>query len=139
MQGVKALQGILETFAKGGGFDRHISRVTVIAGGNGSLTGVMKVEKEDSNRGGFLHGGMTAFLVDVLSTGALMTHPKSPPPGVSVNINLSYMKAAPIGEEILIKASTDKVGGRLAFLSVNIFNKKTGDIVATASHTKFIG
>lgn len=43
-----------------------------------------------------------------------------------------------IGQEIVIKASTDKVGSRIAFLSVEIFNKSTNEIIAKGSHTKFI-
>jgi predicted thioesterase len=49
------------------------------------------------------------------------------------------MKAAPLGGTILIKSTIDKVGGRIAFLNVDIYDKKTGDMIAKGQHTKFIG
>ncbi len=49
------------------------------------------------------------------------------------------MKAAQVGHEILIKASTDKVGSKIAFLSVDILNKSTKEVLARGSHVKFIG
>lgn len=50
-----------------------------------------------------------------------------------------FLKAVPIGDEILIRANTDKMGGKIAFLSVDIINKANGALVAKGSHTKFIG
>jgi len=50
--------------------------------------------------------------------------------GVSINLSLSYLKGAQIGEEILVKAHTDRLTKKLAFLSVQIINKETGDLVA---------
>jgi acyl-coenzyme A thioesterase 13 len=49
------------------------------------------------------------------------------------------LKAAREGDTIVIDAKTLKAGRSLAFLEVNIKNKGTGDIIATGSHTKFIG
>lgn len=50
-----------------------------------------------------------------------------------------YLKAASIGEDIIISASTQKCGKNLAFLDVLITKKKGGDIIAKGSHTKFVG
>ena len=41
-----------------------------------------------------------------------------------------YLKAAKIGDNILVKAATDKVGKNLAFLNVQIVNKQSGAILA---------
>jgi hypothetical protein len=40
------------------------------------------------------------------------------------------LKAAKIGDNILVKAATDKVGKNLAFLNVQIVNKQSGAILA---------
>lgn len=48
----------------------------------------MKVEEEHTNRGGTLHGGLTATLVDVISTAALM-YTERGAPGVSVDMNIT--------------------------------------------------
>jgi len=136
---VKTIKFLIESAVKTGGFDRHLSRVNITGGGNGTLTGIMKVENQDCNSGGTLHGGMTALLVDSLSGVALMTHPKCTSSGVSLSINMTYMSAAPLGDEIVIKASTDKIGKRMAFLNVEIFNRKNGAMVAKGTQVKFIG
>ena len=49
------------------------------------------------------------------------------------------MKAAKLGEEILINASTTKAGKTLAFLKVDVTNKSTGAVIATGNHIKHIG
>jgi acyl-coenzyme A thioesterase PaaI-like protein len=43
-----------------------------------------------------------------------------------------------LGEEIIIDAKTLKSGRSLAFLTIDIINKKDGSLVAQARHTKFI-
>ena len=60
----------------------------VVAAGAGKCTCELKVDEEHQNRGGTLHGGLTATLVDVVSTYALMTTGTGAP-GVSVDMNIS--------------------------------------------------
>lgn len=47
----------------------------------------MTVDESHVNKGGTLHGGLTATLVDSLSTLAIVAG--DGPPGVSVDLNLS--------------------------------------------------
>lgn len=49
-----------------------------------------------------------------------------------------YLKAAKQGDTITIDATTKKAGNSLAFLDVQIKNA-AGDLIATGTHTKFIG
>jgi len=49
------------------------------------------------------------------------------------------MRAAPVGKEILIKASTEKIGSNVAFLTVDIVDKASGKMVIKGTHTKFLG
>lgn len=53
--------------------------------------------------------------------------------------NCRFLRAAKVGEEILIDARTVKLGKTLAFLSVEIKNKTDNKMIATGNHTKFIG
>lgn len=95
---------------------------------------------EHLNRGGGLHGGFSATIVDVVTTYALMTMDEEMPrPGVSVNLSVSYLKGAKEGDELYIDATTLKAGKTLAFLDCEIKHKKDDSIVAKGSHTKFIG
>ena len=49
------------------------------------------------------------------------------------------MKACPSGADILIDADTLKVGKTLAFLTVDLKLKDTGDLLAQGKHTKYVG
>lgn len=54
----------------------------------GKVVCEMKIEEEHTNRGGTLHGGLTATLVDVVSTAALL-YTERAAPGVSVDMNIT--------------------------------------------------
>ncbi|KAG8235447.1 hypothetical protein J437_LFUL015795 [Ladona fulva] len=136
--GVKFVKQVMKFVTEGGGYDRLIEKVRIVAAGEGHCMAEMVVGTEHQNRGGTLHGGFTATLVDCISTFALMTHGKGAP-GVSVNMNINYLKPAFEGEEIVINANTLRAGKKLAYLSVDIKKKESGDLVATASHIKFMG
>lgn len=54
----------------------------------GKVVCALRVEEEHTNRMGTLHGGMTATLVDVISTMAVMYSERGAP-GVSVDMNIT--------------------------------------------------
>lgn len=96
--------------------------------------------QEHTNRGGSLHGGFTATLVDQMSTLALLTHAdENLAAGVSVELNVSFLAAANVGDLILIEASTLRKGRNLAYLNVDIMKKDGRKLIAKATHVKFIG
>ena len=66
----------------------HLIKVEVVAGGNGQCVCELTVTEDDQNRGGTLHGGMTATLVDAVSTWALLSSEKQVA-GVSVDMGIS--------------------------------------------------
>ncbi|ESO07537.1 hypothetical protein HELRODRAFT_75909 [Helobdella robusta] len=130
---------IRQTFAfltRGTGFDKVLQKLVVKEATEGRCVCELKVGDEHTNRGKTLHGGMTATLVDMVSTAALMTK-ENMGPGVSVNINVSYMQPAFIGNDLIIDSSVIKLGKTLAFLSVEIKDKASNKLIATGSHTKF--
>lgn len=72
--------------------------MNVTSVGNGQCVAEMVVEKEHTNGYGTLHGGFTAAAVDVISSLAVLTHPRVvdsidslPNSGVSVDIHVSYV------------------------------------------------
>jgi len=72
--------------------------VNIISAGNGQCVAEMVVEKQHTNVFGTLHGGFTASAIDILSSMALLTHPRivedidsAPNTGVSVDIHISYV------------------------------------------------
>ncbi|KAJ0040054.1 hypothetical protein Pint_27555 [Pistacia integerrima] len=97
----------------------------------------MKVPSRLLNGGNFLHGGATATLVDLVGSAVIFTT-GAPLTGVSVEINVSYLDAAYLDEEIEIEAKTLRVGKAVGVISVEIRKKKTGKIIAQGRHTKYL-
>ncbi|KAI3518468.1 hypothetical protein L1887_07247 [Cichorium endivia] len=98
----------------------------------------MKVPPRLLNVGNSLHGGATAALVDVVGSSVLMTIDGTTTTGVSVEINVSYLDAAYVGDEIEIEAKALRVGKAVAVVSVEFRKKKTGKIIAQGRHTKYL-
>ena len=53
-------------------------------------------------------------------------------------MNLTYMKPAKVGEEIIIEARALKAGRTMVFLECEIRNKDQA-LLVKGSHTKYIG
>ncbi|XP_046670639.1 acyl-coenzyme A thioesterase 13-like [Homalodisca vitripennis] len=119
-------------------FGRVLDKVKIISASDGRCTAELKVSEEHSNSQGTLHGGLSATIVDCVSTLALVTH-KRQAVGVSVDLHVTYLKGAAIGEDVIIEANTLRAGKTLAFLEVYIKKKGDGSLVAKGSHTKFVG
>ncbi|XP_063306564.1 acyl-coenzyme A thioesterase 13 [Pelobates fuscus] len=132
------LRMVMKTMIDSPGFDRVLQKVELVSASPGKVVCELKVEEEHTNRGGTLHGGLTATLVDVISTAALV-HTERAAPGVSVDMNITYMNAAKIGDSILITAQVLKQGRSLAFATVDLTNKVTGKMIAQGRHTKHLG
>ncbi|KAG7317172.1 hypothetical protein KOW79_019470 [Hemibagrus wyckioides] len=135
---VNALRQVMRAMLDSPGFDRVLSKVELVSASPGKVVCEMKVEEEHTNRGGTLHGGLTATLVDVISTTALL-YTERGAPGVSVDMNITYMNAAKVGEDILITAQVLKQGRSLAFATVDLTNKANGKLIAQGRHTKHLG
>ena len=83
---------------------------------------------------GTLHDGATATLIDIIGTLALLAkdHTRG---GVSVDLNLSYVSAVPLGKNVICRGKVLKIGRTLGFTEVDILNAE-GAIVASGRHTK---
>ncbi|MCO5548599.1 hypothetical protein L7F22_002059 [Adiantum nelumboides] len=109
---------------------------TVVVPGRMPVTVDMQLVHE--NAGDRLHGGAITSLVDIIGSAAIFSM-GVPYSGVSVDINVTFMAGAPLGEEIEIEAKALRVGKTLAFVVVDIRLKATGKLVAQGRHTKFLG
>ncbi|CAG8491810.1 9917_t:CDS:2 [Paraglomus occultum] len=99
----------------------------------------LTVTGDDCNGLGSLHGGCTASIIDVCSTGAIIAAATKyfVHGGVSNDLTISYVSAAKEGDVVLIECSIIKLGKSLANTHTVIRNKNTGQVVAMGSHTKF--
>lgn len=67
----------------------YCQKVEVVSASAGKCSCEVTLDEFHLNRGGALHGGFTATLVDGVSTIAIMCAEK--PPGVSVDMNITYV------------------------------------------------
>jgi acyl-coenzyme A thioesterase 13 len=116
------------------GFDSNFESMRVTEVNDGHVRCTLPVTRSLSNLYGTLHGGASATLVDILGTMAMMSRDASKP-GVSVDLNISFTAAAPIGELLTLDGRVIKGGRRLAFTEVEI-RRADGTLVATGRHTK---
>ncbi|XP_054085248.1 acyl-coenzyme A thioesterase 13-like isoform X4 [Zeugodacus cucurbitae] len=135
-KGADFVKAITSIITKSTGFERTMKKVQIIDGADGKCTAEFKVEPEHVNRGGFLHGGFTATVVDMVTTYALMSKPCNP--GVTVDLHVTYLKAAKEGDTIVVSANTIRAGKKLAFIECVLMQKNDGAIVAKGSQTKFV-
>ncbi|KAF9915639.1 hypothetical protein BX616_005676 [Lobosporangium transversale] len=127
---------MVTNFLNAGGFDMQtLSGLKLVSASKGSISCELQVEKEHLNRLGGCHGGLLSTIVDVggsLAIAAENMHAT----GVSTDLNISFVSGAKLGDKLLINSRCDKIGGSLAYTSVDI---KVGDkVVALGRHTKFV-
>jgi acyl-coenzyme A thioesterase 13 len=73
--------------------------------------------------------------VDIVGTLALLA--KDPTkPGVTVELNCSYVSAAKAGETVEVVGVVLKSGKKLGFTQVDIKRKSDGRLIASGRHTK---
>ncbi|KAK5649998.1 hypothetical protein RI129_001027 [Pyrocoelia pectoralis] len=121
------------------GFDNVLQKMKIIEAGDGKCIGEMVVEEQHTNKNKTLHGGMISTLIDTVTTLALFTHKNSELVlSVSVDLHITFIKGAKMGEEIVICASTTKAGRTLGFTNCLIKSKNTDEFLAVGNHTKFL-
>lgn len=119
-------------------FEGVLKNLEVISLENGKCVAEMDIKKEHTNPIGTLHGGLTATLVDVISSYGLSSLEKANVAHVSVNLNIRYLKGGQMGKTIVIESDTVRCGKTLAFLEVTLKDKETGSILAKGEHTKYL-
>ncbi|XP_031826550.1 acyl-coenzyme A thioesterase 13 [Nomia melanderi] len=137
-RGTELVKTIFDKIRESPHFNRCLRQLQVVSAGDGNCKVKFVVSEEHLNEAGTMHGGFTSTVVDCISTYALMTY-KDSPPGVSVDLNVTFMKPALPGEMVTVDARTIRAGKRLAFLAVDLTKNDGKDIIAHGRHTKFIG
>lgn len=121
-------------------YDFLLPNVDIISASKGLLTANLLLEKNHVNSRGTIHGAVSAAIVDWSGGLAIATHGLEKT-GASIDIHVTYIGGAQIGDTIQIEATANKVGRSVAFTTIRIcklVDGKPGPIVATASHTKYI-
>ncbi|GAA5894759.1 PaaI family thioesterase [Sporobolomyces salmoneus] len=104
-----------------------------------SVSCLVKVEQDMCNVSGNLHGGCGAWLVDHCSSLALLAlsgDGRWETSGVSTNLNLNYLKAAPLGTNLRIVTEVLNFGRVTSLLETKIYNVDTKQLLTVGWHTK---
>ncbi|XP_062183649.1 uncharacterized protein LOC133887696 [Phragmites australis] len=121
-----------------GFYDAFVLRgIRVQAAHPGSLLCHYTVPSRLLNSGGFLHGGATASLVDLVASAVFCTAGLRTR-GSPLEMNISYLDAAFSDEEIDIEATVLHAGKSVGVAVVEL-KKKSGKIIAQARYSKYLG
>lgn len=112
----------------------HVRFESASLGPPTQVTFRMTVAPELCNRLGTLHGGCAATLVDVLTSTVLLALDQ--PGSVSRSLALKYVRAAPMGSDVLIVNELVHVGRKLALVKCEIRRADTGDVCVIGEHDK---
>jgi acyl-coenzyme A thioesterase 13 len=117
-----------------------LSDVEIVTASRGLVTARLTLGKNHVNSRGTIHGAVSATLVDWSGGIAIATHGLEKT-GASIDIHVTYIGTAHVGDLIEIEATANRVGRSVAFTTIRIYklvDGKPGPMVATASHTKYI-
>ena len=89
------------------------------------------------NVNGDLHGGIVATLVDEVGTVALASLDREGRPGVTTDLNVSYLSPGR-APRVIAEARVLKVGRTLGYVQVDV-RGEDGTLVAQGRMTKFMG
>jgi len=124
------------------GFDRHLmSTVAIIdAGPEGSVTFDLLIDERYSNINGVMHGGAAGVIFDMCTTTAL--GPLARPGfwdflgGVTRSLNISYLRAIPIGTTVRITSTVMQIGRTMALIRGTMSSRDGSTVYCTCEHHK---
>lgn len=92
-----------------------------------------------NSRGG-LHGAVTAALVDFTTGLSISAFDNRSTTGASVDMHISYLSTAAVGDNVEILATAERVGGSLGYTTARISKVIDGErkLVALGQHTKYV-
>jgi acyl-coenzyme A thioesterase 13 len=123
----------------GQGFDIDLltNHLRLTAATEGTATFKFTVAKEYCNRMGNLHGGAAALIFDICTTCALVPIAREgfwQFVGVTRNLNITYLRPAPMGAEVEVFCEVVHAGQRLATIRGEI--RKDGKVLSICEHLK---
>jgi len=109
----------------------------VVSYGEGKARVELQVAAAVENLNGMLHGGAIASLIDQAGTIAVLTADREGRPGVSTDLNVTFLAPVANGTTVVADAVVMKVGRTLAFVTVDV--RRAGDdaLVAQGRMTKY--
>jgi len=98
-----------------------------------SVTLEFEVKPWEANRAGILHGGIICTMLDHVAGTAVITMAGGWCP--TVDIDVRFLKPGKIGDKMVGVGRFVSAGRRIFQMESKLFNKDTGDIIATSTST----
>ncbi|PMD38847.1 hypothetical protein L207DRAFT_513331 [Hyaloscypha variabilis F] len=147
-EAVKAVEAIFQRYllisasTKYGGFDKHIMETVTLldASPQGTVDFEFLIDERYTNINGVMHGGAAGVIFDMCTTTAL--GPLAKPGfweflgGVTRTLNISYLKAIPLGTKVRIHSEVCQVGKTMAMIRGIMTSQDGKTIFCTCEHHK---
>lgn len=91
----------------------------------GKIVGEMQLEQKHLQQYGFVHGGVTATILDITMGFAAYTLMPVGKGVVTANISVDYLNPGD-GEKIIAVGEVEKPGGKMVFTTGKVFVEKAG-------------
>ncbi|KAJ5345392.1 Thioesterase superfamily [Penicillium brevicompactum] len=117
-----------------------LANVEIISATRGQFQARLKLTADHVNSRGTIHGAVSAAIIDWAGGMSIATHGFEKT-GASVDIHVTYLSTATVGETLDISAAADRVGKTMAFTTIKIskvIDGEVGPLVSKGSHTKFL-
>ena len=120
-------------------YNFFFSNIEIVSAEPGHMVARLPVSDKLVNSKNGLHGSVSAAIVDLIGGLAIASHGFEQT-GLSVDIHVTYVSTAKVGEVLTIEGTTTKVGRNLGFTTTMIYKGEgeTKVLVAHGSHTKYI-
>ncbi|GMS87179.1 hypothetical protein PENTCL1PPCAC_9354, partial [Pristionchus entomophagus] len=118
-------------------FARVAQKVRAVSANCTTLVCELVVEDGHLNRGGTLHGGFSATLIDIITSRAIGISVGMSKPRATIELSASYLLPVRAGEKVIMTATVLQVGHSMAFAEVE-FKKEDGKIAVKGKQTMAI-
>ena len=125
------IQKVINSLKNVKNFERIGQYISVVDAKEDSWKGTMPVLQEHLDANGTLHGGCTAALIGAVSNYGFVSEP-----GPIIDVSVSYIGTAKLGDVLTIESSGLDTKGAIRFADVIIKNQD-GKLIAKGSHTSF--
>lgn len=118
-----------------------VSSIQLVSTSPGVVTTRLALTPTHVNSRGGLHGAVSAALVDFTTGLSIAAWDLRATTGASVDMHMSYLSTAAVGDTLEIVATAERVGGSLAYTTARISKLVEGGepkLVTLGQHTKYV-
>ncbi|KAH6898154.1 HotDog domain-containing protein [Thelonectria olida] len=117
-----------------------LSTIKLVDATPGHVTTQLLLGKNHVNSRGTLHGAVSATIIDFTTGLAVASWDLRDTTGASIDMHISYLGTANVGDTLEIVSTANKVGGSLSFSTIRISKLQedgTSTLVTLGQHTKY--